>query len=38
MYFSYSYLNYCFHIWGNTFITKLNKINILQKNSTKKYI
>ena len=29
--FFYSHLNYFSHIWGNTFITKLNKINILQK-------
>ena len=33
--FFYSHLNYCFHIWGNTFITKLNKINILQKRALK---
>ena len=29
--FLYSHLNYCSRIWGKTCITKLNKINILQK-------
>ena len=35
MHFFYSHLNYCSHIWCNTFITKFNKINILQKRAHK---
>ena len=31
----YFNLNYCSHIWGNTFITKYNTINILQKRALK---
>ena len=36
--FFYSHLNYCSHIWSNTLITKLNKINTLQKKRALKTI
>lgn len=29
----HSYMNYCNHVWGNTYISHLSKIHILQKKS-----
>ena len=33
--FFYSHLNYCVHIWGNTFVSSLLKITIIQKRALK---